>query len=104
MDAIAAEPGKRALLMDERDDVATVIEPVAAGETVAVSSKAGVAADRLVASEDIPRFHKIALRDVEPGAAVHKYGEVIGAATAPIRRGGYVHVHNVESIKTGVRS
>ena len=33
---------------------------------------------------------------------VHKYGQVIGEATAPIKRGDYVHIHNIESIKTGV--
>ena len=71
---------KRALLMAEADDVATVI----------------------VSAHDIPRFHKIALRNMAAHDIVHKYGQVIGEATAPIKRGDYVHIHNIESIKTGV--
>ena len=83
---------KRALLMAEADDVATVIEAVCAGDTVAVETKQGEAVEELVSAHDIPRFHKI----------VHKYGQVIGEATASIKRGDYVHIHNIESIKTGV--
>ncbi len=95
---------KRALLMSAADDVATVIEAVGAGDTVAVETKTGQAADELRALEDIPRFHKICLRDRAAGDEVHKYGEVIGGATADIARGAYVHTHNVESLKTGVRA
>ena len=58
--------------------------------------------EELVSAHDIPRFHKIALRDMAAHDIVHKYGQVIGEATAPIKRGDYVHIHNIESIKTGV--
>ncbi len=93
---------KRALLMSDSDDVATVIEAVCAGDTVAIETKQGEAACELVSAHDIPRFHKIALNDLAPHDIVHKYGQVIGEATQSIRRGEYVHIHNVESIKTGV--
>lgn len=93
---------KRALLMAEADDVATVIEAVCAGDTVAVETKQGEAVEELVSAHDIPRFHKIALRDMAAHDIVHKYGQVIGEATAPIKRGDYVHIHNIESIKTGL--
>lgn len=93
---------KRALIMAMTDDVATVIDPVAGGETVSVRTKSGETVDELVAREDIPRFHKICLRDLVPGELAHKYGEVIGIMTGDVARGGYVHVHNIESVKTGV--
>ena len=46
----------------------------------------------------IPAGHKIALRDIAVGQPVHKYGQIIGVATAPIRAGEHVHVHNVGMI------
>lgn len=93
---------KRALIMAPIDDVATVIDPVAAGDTVSVRTKSGDVVDELVALEDIPRFHKICLAPLAAGQLAHKYGEVIGIMTASVARGGYVHVQVIESVKTGV--
>jgi altronate dehydratase len=39
--------------------------------------------------------HKVAVRDIPEGAAVLKYGEVIGVAREHIRPGDLVHVHNL---------
>lgn len=77
------------------DNVATLLQPVAAGETVVVRTEAGEIT--VTALEAIGLCHKIALADLAPGLAVIKYGECIGEATAPIRRGGWVHVHNLRS-------
>ncbi|MBK7473679.1 MAG: hypothetical protein IPI73_26630 [Betaproteobacteria bacterium] len=41
--------------------------------------------------------HKIALADLAAGTAVIKYGQCIGQTTAPVRQGGWVHVHNLRS-------
>ena len=92
----------RALLMADTDDVATLIEAASAGDTIAVETKQGEAVCELESVHDIPRFHKIALADLAAHDLVHKYGQVIGEATQPIHRGDYVHIHNIESIKTGV--
>ena len=43
----------------------------------------------------VPRGHKVALNDIAEGAPVRKYGQVIGAATAPIAKGDHVHTHNL---------
>ncbi len=43
----------------------------------------------------IPSGHKVALRPVALGDAVHKYGQVIGFAAAPIAPGDHVHSHNL---------
>lgn len=98
----AATSTKRALIMAPIDDVATVIDAVAAGDAVSVRTKSGEVFDELVALEDIPRFHKICLAPLAAGQVAHKYGEVIGTMTADVARGGYVHVHTIESVKTGV--
>lgn len=52
-----------------------------------------------MALEDIPKEHKIALKDIRMGEFIYKYGETIGIATKDIKRGEHVHIHNVESIK-----
>ena len=51
----------------------------------------------MVAETLIPFGHKIAVAAMAAGAPVIKYGEVIGVATAEIRPGQHVHVHNVRS-------
>lgn len=43
----------------------------------------------------VPSGHKVALRAVAQGEAVHKYGQVIGFASAPIAPGDHVHSHNL---------
>src|SRR5258706_3723691 len=43
----------------------------------------------------VPAGHKIAVRAVEKGKAVHRYNQIIGFATQPIAAGDHVHVHNV---------
>ncbi|MDQ6896819.1 MAG: altronate dehydratase family protein [Actinomycetota bacterium] len=72
------------------DDVAIAMRGVEAGAEVEIDRST-----RLTATTVIPPGHKVALRDVSVGELVHKYGHVIGVATAPIRRGDHVHVHNL---------
>ena len=43
----------------------------------------------------MPRSHKLAVRDLPAGSAVHKYGQSIGRATADIAAGAHVHTHNL---------
>lgn len=43
----------------------------------------------------IPPGHKVALRDLPTGAAVRRYGQIIGFASQPIRAGQHVHTHNL---------
>src|SRR6058998_960533 len=43
----------------------------------------------------VPPGHKVATRDVAQGKAVHRYNQIIGFATQPIKAGDHVHVHNV---------
>src|SRR5580693_5116484 len=40
--------------------------------------------------EQIPQGHKVALQDIAAGAAITRYGEVIGHATAAIAKGSWV--------------
>ncbi|MDR1533246.1 MAG: altronate dehydratase family protein [Clostridiales bacterium] len=46
---------------------------------------------------DIPRGHKAALRDIPKGAAIIKYGFLIGTASEDIAAGQWVHTHNIRT-------
>lgn len=85
----------RALQISPDDGVATVIEPVAAGETVSIGTRT------LTAAEPIPRGHKIAVCDIPAGADVIKYGVPIGHAIQPIAAGHHVHSHNLATNLAG---
>ena len=48
---------------------------------------------------DVPFGHKIAVRDIHKGELIMKYGEEIGIATKEIKKGEYVHIHNLDSMR-----
>src|SRR6185369_17911312 len=54
-----------------------------------------LASEGVTTKENIPSGHKIATEGVTKGAAVRKYGQVIGVATADIAPGAHVHVQNL---------
>jgi altronate dehydratase small subunit len=81
------------LVISERDNVATALEPINAGREV----RAGTAT--VVAAEAIPRGHKLAVRAIRAGESVVKYGSPIGIASADIAAGAHVHTHNVASTR-----
>ena len=86
-----------AVIIDRRDNIIVVIEPVAKGSTVSYTS--GGEEVSLAALDDITIYHKIARTDIVRGASVIKYGERIGEATVDIPKGAHVHVHNISNIK-----
>ncbi len=86
---------KKAIIIHERDNVATALVPLRAGTAVSMSVPGGQATVKI--RNPIPMGHKFALRAIEQGQEVIKYGEPIGQATAPIAQGEHVHVHNVVS-------
>ena len=57
-----------------------------------------VALQDLALEETIPRGHKFALRTIEKGEEIIKYGFPIGAATKKIEKGEWVHIHNVKTL------
>lgn len=85
----------RAIIINEKDNVATAIVPLKAGSLVMVETQGRP--ERIKILSPIPMGHKFALKDIGKGEDVIKYGEPIGKTTAPIARGEHVHVHNVIS-------
>ena len=81
------------LVISERDNVATALEPLDAGRAVSAGTST------VIAAEPIPRGHKLALRAIHAGEAVVKYGSPIGTASSPIAAGAHLHTHNVASAR-----
>ena len=46
------------------------------------------------AIERIPAGHKAAVRALQAGDAIRRYGQIIGFATQPVAPGAHVHVQN----------
>lgn len=88
---------KRALLMDEKDNVATVLDYICQGESVQLLLK-GKAQQEIKVTDEIDCYHKIAVREIKKGEKVFKYGEIIGKATQDIGIGRHVHINNLESV------
>jgi altronate dehydratase small subunit len=88
---------KQAIIIDQKDNVATAIRDLKAGDSIEIER--GV----VVLVCDIPFGHKFALSDIPKGEYVVKYGAQIGRATLLIGEGDHVHVHNVEDITDEVR-
>ncbi len=89
----------QAIVINEKDNVATALEPLQAGANITAEVHGRV--EEITLLSDIPMGHKFALEDMEKGEAVIKYGEPIGQSTTKITRGEHVHVHNVVSQPRG---
>jgi len=87
-------PKFNAVVIDARDNVATAIEAIPAGGA-ALWSAAGKEA-RVICPQEIPIYHKLAIRDIHEGDFIVKYGWHMGVAAAEIPAGRHVHVHNVK--------
>ena len=78
------------ILSHPKDNVATAKSLIKSGTSLTISK-----AKKIIAKEEIPFAHKIALRGIPRDGAVIKYGERIGRAIREIKPGELVHIHNV---------
>ncbi|EAK0826331.1 altronate dehydratase [Campylobacter fetus] len=78
-----------AIHVDERDNAATALKPIQKG-----SVELGV-----TIIEDISKGHKFATKDIKKGEAIIKYSSVIGIANQDIKKGAWIHVHNIEGTR-----
>jgi len=82
---------KRALVISDRDNVATALQALEPGTSLEAGGRG------VLVRESIPPGHKIALIDISRGQPIVKYGSSIGHATGDIAAGEHVHTHNVAS-------
>ena len=76
-----------------KDNVAVALEDVKKGCDVIINGFS----QRMEVLEDISFGHKIALDDIKKGEMVIKYGAPIGHAVTSIKKGMWVHTHNVRT-------
>jgi altronate dehydratase small subunit len=88
---------KKAIIMDPKDNVATLLSDVEVNDEVQIITGNKVKA--LKVKEKIQFGHKFAMEGIKRGQNVLKYGEIIGQASQDIGQGQHVHVHNVESLR-----
>lgn len=75
----------RTLRLSPNDNVVVAIDQIAPGDSAAGA----------VATERVPRGHKMAVASIAPNEPVRKYGQIIGFASKAIEPGQWVHDHNV---------
>jgi len=86
-----------ALMLSDKDNVATVLEDIEAGTEVPV--RLGREVRNVKALERIPFGFKMAVVPIVKGVEVVKYGEAIGIASLAINEGELVHIHNLEGAR-----
>lgn len=86
------------VLHDAEDSVAVVVvEGVKKGMALNGWVMDDDRAVTLEALQDIPIGHKVALKAMNPGDTVIKYGIDMGKAIAAIKPGEHAHVHNIKT-------
>lgn len=82
---------KKYIKIREEDNVLIALSPLKQGDTITIDN------DSFTLLEDIPQGHKIALKDINEGENIIKYGYPIGRAKCPIKKARHVHIHNVKT-------
>ena len=86
------------LVHDHQDSVGVVvIEGLEANTDMLVCVTHDKSTFRLAAKESAPIGHKIALKDLNKGDTVFKYGEDIGIMTADVKKGHHLHTQNCKT-------
>ena len=85
------------LKINENDNVVVALRAISAGECISTEVQ-GVVRE-VVALEEIPQGHKMAIQDIPEGGGVIKYGYAIGSVIRSVRAGEWIHTHN---LKTGL--
>lgn len=83
------------------DDVVMATSYLPAGTTLDL----GDGAEKLGIQtlEPIPFGHKVAIRPINKGQTIIKYGASIGVATQAIQPGQHVHSHNLATVRGAIK-
>ena len=80
------------LMLHPKDNVVIALKQLNKGDKVQ-----GKDIGELEVLDDTPKSHKIALKDIARGEEIIKYGEVIAVSSEDIKKGQWVHTHNLKS-------
>ncbi len=81
----------RLVKIHTEDNVAVAVSEIKKGEVLYVEGQ------EIIAATEIPAGHKIALRKLEEGSPVIKYGSTIGFTTREVDEGEWIHTHNIRT-------
>lgn len=84
---------KKMLILAAEDNVGVLLENAEVGDTAVYGDK------QVTCTENIPFCHKVALRDIARHEDFIKYGEIIGYALRDIKKGEWIHTHNLDDIR-----
>ncbi|AOY76070.1 UxaA family hydrolase [Clostridium formicaceticum] len=87
---------KRFIKINVIDNVMVALTDLVKGERISVGDL------EIQLKEDIKRGHKVAIKDIQEGENIFKYGAPIGHATRAIATGEWIHSHNVKTNLSGV--
>ena len=82
---------KELIKINSNDNVVIALRNFTTGETIEVDGL------KVVLLNDVEKGHKIALKDINEGEDIVKYGYPIGIATTLIKKGEHVHTQNVKT-------
>ena len=82
---------KNFIIMNPNDNCATVLEDIPKDARLHLKEIS------ILINQNIPLGHKIALKNIKKGDLVKKYGQAIGIATEDIKKGDWIHTHNLTS-------
>lgn len=77
--------------IDQKDNVVVATKDITKNQTISIENEV------IKTLNEIPQGHKIAMEDIDQGDKIKKYGSVIGEAKANIRKGEWVHSHNLQT-------
>ena len=83
--------GSGVLLLATGDNIAVATSELPVGTAREIGGR------RVVLTAGVEVGHKFAVRSIEAGTRIVKYGAPIGVATRDIQPGEYVHTHNMTS-------
>jgi (2R)-sulfolactate sulfo-lyase subunit alpha len=85
------------LVHEKGDTVGVATVDIKANETTKGLYMDNQESLEIKALADIPLGHKIALKSMQAGDTVIKYGHDIGVVSAPFSKGAHVHIHNLKT-------
>jgi (2R)-sulfolactate sulfo-lyase subunit alpha len=90
------------LLHEPDDDVAVAVTDLKKGSIIGAVTLEGKPVGKIKLLNDVPLGHKAAMRDLPKDKPVQKYGRPVGKAVAAIKKGDWVHTHNVKTLRWSV--
>lgn len=79
------------IIMNPEDNCATSLADIPKNEIIQINGNG------IKINHEIPMGHKFALKNINQGDKIIKYGQIIGVATEDINVGDWIHIHNIKS-------